>query len=376
MSPGGTGAVEAFRRRQDSRLGLELGLGIVCVIGIADALLGTRVILAGTLVLAPAAAALFGGPRDTAVVGGIAVAVAAISGAWNDNFGTLDYSLRVAVVVLGAVFAWFSAQLQSAWSKAAAKRAAIREERAAIGDVLQRGLMPEPIPDTPGWSVGTLFRPGGAQNEVGGDFYDVFPFGRGWMAVIGDITGRGPGAASVTAQARHSLRTARAFTNDPQEILATLNESLLHRDETELCSLLALFFSEGGSVSLALAGHPPPLLVSESDVQEVGRTGPLLGAFPDSEWPFETLEISVGRHLVGYTDGVTEMAGEDGRFDVDRLRSAVAPTGGPAGAIHAIERALEEFSGGERFEDDVTLLAIGRAPQLLEATGEVIGMGD
>ena len=374
MSPGAGRLVEAIRRRQDGRLGLLLGLGIILVISATDAALGPRAILAGTLVLAPVATALFGGPRDTAIVGITAVAVAALSGAWNENFGTLDYSVRLAIVAAGAVFGWFSARLQSIWSETAAARIAVSEERAAIGDALQRGLMPAPIPDTPGWSVGTLFRPGGAHNDVGGDFYDVFPFGGGWMAVIGDITGHGPAAASLTAQARHSLRNSGAFTNDPQEVLATLNDSLLHREESDLCSLLALFFGEGGSVRLALAGHPPPLLVSGDDVREVGRTGPVLGAFADSSWPFETVEISLGRHLVGYTDGVTEMVGEGGRFDVDRLRSAVALTGGPAGAIHAIESALEDFGNEGELDDDVTLLAIGKAPQLLEAIGDVQGL--
>ena len=376
MSPGATRIVEAIRSRQDSRLGLQVGLAIVFIIGVLDLALGTRAILAGTLVLAPAAAALFGGPRDTAVVGLTAIAVVAASGSWNDNFGDLDYYLRLLIVIAGAGFAWFSARLQAVWSEAAARRAAINEERAAIGDVLQRGLMPDPIPRTPGWSIGALFRPGGAQNEVGGDFYDVFPFGGGWMAVIGDITGHGAGAASLGAEARHSLRNSRAFTNRPHEVLSTLNESFLSRDETELCSLLAFFFGEGGEVTIALAGHPPPLLVSGDDVREVGKTGPLLGAFPDATWPFETVEINIGRHLVGYTDGVTEMVGDGGRFDVERLRRAVAPTGGPAGAITAIEGALAEFGRGREFEDDVTLLAIGRAPQLLEATGDVQGLGD
>ena len=374
MSPGASGLVEAIRRRQDGRFGLLLGLVIIVVIGAADAALGARAVLAGTLVLAPVATALFGGPRDTAIVGALAVVVAAASGSWNENFGTLDYDARLAIVAAGAVFGWFSARLQSAWSEAAEARIAVSEQRAAIGDALQRGLMPTPIPDTPGWSVGTLFRPGGAHNEVGGDFYDVFPFGGGWMAVIGDITGHGPKAASLTAQARHSLRNSGAFTNDPHVVLATLNESLLHRDESDLCSLLAFFFGEGGKVTLALAGHPPPLLVAGEEVREVGKTGPLLGAFADGSWHFESVEISLGRHLVGYTDGVTELAREGERFDVDRLRTAVAPTGGPAGAIHAIERALDDFGGGEEFDDDVTLLAIGRAPQLLEATGDVQGL--
>ena len=374
MSPAAAGLVEAITSRRDGRFGLLLGLAIVVIISAADAALGTRAILAGTLVLAPVATALFGGPRETAIVGAVAVVAAAASGSWNENFGTLDYVARLAIVVVGAAFGYVSARLQSVWFEASAERVAISEQRAAIGDALQRGLMPAPIPDTPGWSVGTLFRPGGAHNDVGGDFYDVFPFGGGWMAVIGDITGHGPAAASLTAQARHSLRNSGAFTNDPQEVLMTLNNSLLHREESDLCSLLAFFFGEGGTVRMALAGHPLPLLVSGDDVQEVGKTGPVLGAFADASWPFETVEIALGRHLVGYTDGVTETVGDGGRFDVDRLCTAVAPTGGPAGAIHAIESALEEFGHSGEFDDDVTLLAIGRAPQLLEATGEVKGL--
>lgn len=375
MSPGGARLVEAVRQRRDPRAGLLLGLGIIVLMTAADAALGHRVVLAGTLVLAPAVAALFGGPRETLIVGVLASAVAAASGSWNDNFGSLDYWVRLGVVVAGSAFTWVSARLQAIWSAAAEASARAREERAAIGDVLQRGLMPPPVPETPGWSVGTLFRPGGAHNVVGGDFYDVFPFGSGWMAVIGDITGRGAGAASVTAQARHSLRTSRAFTNDPQEVLATLNDALLSREEAELCSLLAFFFGEGELVQVALAGHPPPLLVAGGSVREVGETGPLLGAFPDAHWPFQAVEVGAGRHLVGYTDGVTELEGEGERFEVERLRRAVEPTRGPAGAIAAIERAMEEFAGTRRFEDDITLLAVGQAPLLLEATGDDQSLG-
>jgi serine phosphatase RsbU (regulator of sigma subunit) len=350
-------------------------MAIVALMVAADLALGARVALVGTLVLAPAAAALFGRPRETLLVAVMAIAAAAASGSWNDNFGNLDYWVRLGVIAAGAVFAWVSARLQATWSATAEAYARANEERAAIGDVLQRGLMPPPVPETPGWSVGTLFRPGGAHNVVGGDFYDVFPFGTGWMAVVGDITGRGAGAASVTAQARHSLRTSRAFTNDPQEVLAALNEALLNREEAELCSLLAFFFGEGESVQVALAGHPPPLLVAGGSVQEVGETGPLLGAFPGAHWPFESVEVGAGRHLVGYTDGVTELEGEDDRFEVERLRRAVEPTRGPAGAIAAIERAMEAFAGTRRFEDDVTLLAVGQAPLLLEAAGDDKSLG-
>jgi hypothetical protein len=77
MRPTAAGIVEGIRRRQDGRLGLEVGLAVILIIGIADAALGSRAVLAGTLVLAPAAAALFAGPRDTAIVGVAATVVAA-----------------------------------------------------------------------------------------------------------------------------------------------------------------------------------------------------------------------------------------------------------------------------------------------------------
>ena len=89
------------------------------------------------------------------------------------------------------------------------------EARAEIAETLQHGLLPPPLPHIPGWSVAASYRPAGAENEVGGDFYDAFPAAGGWMLVIGDVTGRGARAASVTAQARYTLRTAAALTGDP-----------------------------------------------------------------------------------------------------------------------------------------------------------------
>ena len=77
-----------------------------------------------------------------------------------------------------------------------------------------------------------MYRPAGAENEVGGDFYDAFRVAGGWMLVIGDVTGRGAQAASVTALARYTLRTAAALTGDPLVALATLNRALLARGDT------------------------------------------------------------------------------------------------------------------------------------------------
>ena len=133
-------------------------------------------------------------------------------------------------------------------------------ERAEIARTLQHGLLPPPMPHIPGWSVAASYRPAGAENEVGGDFYDAFPAAGGWMLVIGDVTGRGARAASVTAQARYTLRTAAALTGDPLVALATLNRALLARGDSALCSVAALAVSDDplnrcGSRSPAIPRH-------------------------------------------------------------------------------------------------------------------------
>ncbi len=116
--------------------------------------------------------------------------------------------------------------------------------RAEIAETLQRGLLPPPLPHIPGWSLAAMYRPAGAENEVGGDFYDAFRVAGGWMLVIGDVTGRGARAASITALARYTLRTAAQLTDDPLVALTTLNRALLARQDASLCSIAALGLSE------------------------------------------------------------------------------------------------------------------------------------
>lgn len=235
-------------------------------------------------------------------------------------------------------------------------------ERAEIAETLQRGLLPPPLPHIPGWSVAATYRPAGAENELGGDFYDVFRIAGGWMVVIGDVTGRGAKAAAVTAHARYTLRTAAALTGDPVIALRTLNRELLARQGTALCSVAAMAVSEDPSqpVRLAVAGHPPPLLVDGDSVSEVGTPGPVLGAFTDEAWGLGATAVAPGQQLVVVTDGVTESAGEDGRFGEERLHAQVAGVSSPAIAAQRIEAALQEFAGGT-LDDDAAILAIAPA---------------
>lgn len=234
--------------------------------------------------------------------------------------------------------------------------------RSEIAETLQRSLLPSPLPDIPGWTVAAMYRPAGAENEVGGDFYDAIRVPGGWMLVIGDVTGRGARAASITAIARYTLRTAAVLTDDPLLALRTLNRALLARGDVTLCSVAAMTLGEDPSepVRLAVAGHPPPLLVDGETVTEAAGSDPVLGAFPDSKWSLLRTEVEPGQQLVVITDGITEARGPEGRFGEERLRAHLRGARNPLLAVQRLESSLHSFTEGN-FEDDMAMLAISRA---------------
>ena len=236
--------------------------------------------------------------------------------------------------------------------------------RAEIAETLQHGLLPSPLPHVPGWSIAAMYRPAGAENEVGGDFYDAFRVAGGWMLVIGDVTGRGAQAASITALARYTLRTAAVLTNDPMVALATLNRALLARRGTALCSIAAVALVEEPlePVRIAVAGHPPPLLIAGEEVSEAAPVGPLLGAFADVEWCIAHSPVEPGQQLVMVTDGVIEASGPKGRFGEQRLRSHLAGVANPAHAVQRLESALHSFTDGLH-DDDAAILALARSSE-------------
>lgn len=264
-----------------------------------------------------------------------------------------------------ARFAWIlSGRIALALDNAGLFADLERAERARsrIAETLQRGLLPPPLPHIPGWSVAAMYRPAGAENEVGGDFYDLFRVPGGWMLAIGDVTGRGAHAASITAVARYTVRTAAVLTDDPLEALRTLNRALLARGDSALCSLAAMTLSEDPAepVRIAVAGHPPPLLVDGEAVSEVATADPVLGAFPDAEWSLSRADVGSGQQIVVVTDGITEAQGPEGRFGELRLRAHLSGAGNPALAVQRLEGSLHSFTEG-RLDDDVAMLAVARA---------------
>jgi phosphoserine phosphatase RsbU/P len=214
----------------------------------------------------------------------------------------------------------------------------------------------------PGWSAAALYRPAGEFNEVGGDFYDVFAGPHGWMVVIGDVAGQGAEAAARTSLARFTLRTAAELTGDVSTAVSRLNDTLRGQAGVPLCTVVCAELRERGDgtavVTLASAGHPPPLRVRGHDVVAVGVTGTIAGAFEGLEWPATPVELEPGDVLVLYTDGVVDAMGEDDRYGEQRLREALGRLDGEVGErLDALSGELEAFERGPQ-RDDTTVLVL------------------
>lgn len=248
--------------------------------------------------------------------------------------------------------------------------ARLYSERMAISQSLQRSLLPPGLPDVPNVEIEVIYRAAGEGNEVGGDFYDVFPIHDGaYGFAIGDVCGTGPEAAAVTGLARHALRLLAREGFPGPAVLERLNAAIL--DEGTRSRFLTLLYGElwpqeDGSALLKVvcAGHPLPLrLKQDGTVVAAAEPQPLLGVIEDLELYEQEVTLDPGDVLLCVTDGVTErregarMLGDDGLADV-----LATCTGLTAGAVAArILRAVERFAA-EPASDDMAILAM-RVPE-------------
>jgi serine phosphatase RsbU (regulator of sigma subunit) len=247
----------------------------------------------------------------------------------------------------------------------AVDNARLFSERSYIARTLQQSLLPAELPDIPGIEAAARFRPIGEGNEVGGDFYDLFESGgRGWTIVMGDVCGKGPDAAAVTALARYTLRTAAMRERLPSRSLGLLNEALLRqRADRRFCTVAYAYLeplAEGARVGIASGGHPLPLLLrANGGVEAVGDHGTLLGVVPDPTFEDRSLALAPGDALVFYTDGVIEARPGNHALDEDSLAELVGTcVGADADAIAArVEDAAVAAQDGSP-RDDIAVLVL------------------
>jgi PAS domain S-box-containing protein len=255
------------------------------------------------------------------------------------------------------------AEQLAARAAVAIENARLYSERSAIAYTLQQSLLPEELPEIPGYELGAAYIPALESSQVGGDFYDVWRVGSAWVMIIGDVTGKGVEAATLTALVRHTIRAVAEFESSPAALLQHIDSILKKQRATSICTALC-FCLEDDRLLCAVGGHPLPIYVDQGRVETIGVRGPLLGGFDDVTWEDQLVEIAPGGTLVAYTDGVTDAIGKDGtRYGTDRLYDTLASAAerSAADVVRQLVSELERFQEG-RHADDTAALVLRRVP--------------
>jgi len=239
--------------------------------------------------------------------------------------------------------------------------ARLYEQQRDIARILQQALLPRSLPPVEGAEVAVRHRPGRSGTEVGGDFYDLFEAGDRWIAVVGDVCGKGPEAAALTALVRHTLRaTARL---GPEEAVLRVHEAIQASGENTYCTLCCAELRRSGDGLIArvtTAGHPEPRIVlADGEVQRLQVTGPLVGILHEPVFQAQEVFLPSGSTLFMCSDGIPEARRNREVFGDLRLEKLLAKLGplGPAEMLHQLEGQVVAFVEG-RPRDDLALFAL------------------
>lgn len=188
----------------------------------------------------------------------------------------------------------------------------LSEERSRVASILQASLLPPKLPDIPGVIARAAYRAASRDVEVGGDFYDLFPVAEdAWIAVMGDVSGKGPEAAAFTGLARHTVRAVGRSGASPEEILHAVNAALMEDETERFCTVACVRITRSSEDELRLVaacgGHPLPLILgSDTSIRPLGEPGTLLGLFFNPKITEREDVLTRGESLIMFTDGVED----------------------------------------------------------------------
>jgi PAS domain S-box-containing protein len=240
-------------------------------------------------------------------------------------------------------------------------RARRREQEVALE--LQRGLLTGALPDHEGIEIGVAYRPAEKGLEVGGDWYDAFWLvpGETLAIVVGDVVGRGLGAAATMGQLRSALRALASTGLEPGALLEALSEFSRRHEVGQMATVAyAEVDVRLGVMHYACAGHPPPVVVQPAEAARLaseGRSPPLDAYSFWSDRPEGRCGLSSGAAVVLYTDGLIERSDRPLQAGLDEL---LAKVDGLADA--AADRVASSLADGvtdaSGHADDVCVLAL------------------
>ncbi|MFJ6483187.1 SpoIIE family protein phosphatase [Streptomyces sp. NPDC091682] len=244
-------------------------------------------------------------------------------------------------------------------------KAVLYGREAYIADELQRTMLPDGLPQPTGVRLASRYLPAAETARVGGDWYDAIPLPGSRVAlVVGDVMGHSMTSAAIMGQLRTTAQTLAQLDLPPAEVLHHLDEQAqrLGSDRMATC-LYAVYDPVAHRITIANAGHPPPVLLHLGGRAEVLRVPP--GApIGVGGVDFEAVELDApaGGTLLLYTDGLVESRLRDVWTGIEQLRERLATTAQLTGLDHPpplealCDDVLDMLGPGDR-DDDIALLA-------------------
>lgn len=272
---------------------------------------------------------------------------------------SVSWLIAAAGVLLTAVMALLIERL--------ARRRAVAEELATVAgelyrtqhgvaETLQTALLPHHLPQMPGLAVASRYLAGTEGIDVGGDWYDLISLADDRMFfTVGDVSGRGLSAATMMSRLRHTITAYAVEGAHPAIVLAKVSALIdLERDGHFATALCGVIDRASGSVTIANAGHPPPVCISEDGAHPIqAPVGPPLGV--GNQYQETTIALNPGAVVLAYTDGLIERRGETIDAGIARLCDVAATATDLETLLDAVLSALMPDGAAE---DDTAILAL------------------
>ena len=241
------------------------------------------------------------------------------------------------------------------------------EQEMRIAAEIQQALLPK------SGRVGTYFRAAAASlpcRSIGGDFYDYVDMPGGSLGfALGDVAGKGPPAALLSAMMQGIFAAQAATSDGPSQTIARVNLALYRRGiESRFVTLMYGVLGHDGHLIYCNAGHNPPLVVSSggnSAVRRLDRGGPIVGLFEGATYEDETVRLVPGDWLIVFSDGVSEALSAAGdEYGEGRIISFVQDNTSldPPKLLEALFADVREFAKGAAQSDDITALVLRYGP--------------
>jgi len=234
------------------------------------------------------------------------------------------------------------------------------EQEMRIAAEIQQALLPK------AGRAGAYFRAAASSlpcRSIGGDFYDYVDLSDGSLGfALGDVAGKGPPAALLSAMMQGMFAAQAAGNDSPSQTIRKVNLALYRRGiESRFVTLMYGALYADGQLTYCNAGHNPPLVVSKDGFRRLERGGPIVGLFEGASYEEETVTLTAGDWLIVFSDGISEaMSAEGEEYGESRILSCVQSHAAvdPQHMLDALFSDVREFARGAAQSDDITAMVL------------------